>query len=526
MKGINKISGMVAIIKKVNMRICRFIVGICMCLLLGSAMANGSPLPKSVTMSKARLLDKIKGGWAGQTIGVSFGSYTEFRYQGTFIQDYQAIPWDKGYVQELMDSWPDLYDDIYMDLTFVDVFEKKGLDASVKDFAVAFAKADYNLWHANQAARYNIVHGVENPGHWLNNPHADDIDYQIEADFAGLMTPGMPNSASRISDKIGHIMCYGDGWYGGVYVGAMYSLAFVSDNIQFIVTEALKTIPKESGFYKCIADVIEWHKMYPDDWKRTWFELQKHHSEDIGCPEGVFHPLNIDAKINAAYIVLGLLYGNGDFTRTMEISTRAGQDSDCNPSSAGGILGAMMGYNAIPEYWMKGLKGAEDKVFKYTSLCLNQVYTLSNKHALEMIRRNGGTVGQENVTIIVQKPEAVHLEQCFMDTYPIVKVALPNQDVKTLDFEFEGNGFVLRGETVRRDQALPDAVLKANLYLDGELVEKAAAFPTDFHDRRLDIFWRYQLPEGKHRVRVEVIEDGANALMRSWDYIVYSRKTE
>ncbi len=58
----------------------------------------------------------------------------------------------------------------------------------------------------------------------------------------------MPNSASQISDKVGHLMCYGDGWYGGVYVGAMYSLAFVSDDIQFIVTEALKTIPEESGF--------------------------------------------------------------------------------------------------------------------------------------------------------------------------------------------------------------------------------------------------------------------------------------
>ena len=71
---------------------------------------------------------------------------------------------------------------------------------------------------------------------------------------------------------------------------------------------------------KCIADVIEWYKMYPDDWKRTWFEIQKHHAEEIGCPDGVFHPLDIDAKINAAYIVLGLLYGNGDFTKTMEIS--------------------------------------------------------------------------------------------------------------------------------------------------------------------------------------------------------------
>ena len=47
-------------------------------------------------------------------------------------------------------------------------------------------------------------------GHWLHNPHADDIDYQIEADFAGLMTPGMPNAASEISDKIGHIMNYSE----------------------------------------------------------------------------------------------------------------------------------------------------------------------------------------------------------------------------------------------------------------------------------------------------------------------------
>ena len=76
---------------------------------------------------------------AGQVLsGLASGSYTEFRYQGTFIQDYQTIPWGEGYVQRLMDSWPDLYDDIYMDLTFVDVLEKKGLDASVKDFCCSF----------------------------------------------------------------------------------------------------------------------------------------------------------------------------------------------------------------------------------------------------------------------------------------------------------------------------------------------------------------------------------------------------
>ena len=63
------------------------IFGICICVLLGTVMGNAaSKLPSSVTMSKVQLENKIKGGWAGQTIGVSFGSYTEFRYQGLLFR--------------------------------------------------------------------------------------------------------------------------------------------------------------------------------------------------------------------------------------------------------------------------------------------------------------------------------------------------------------------------------------------------------------------------------------------------------
>ena len=87
------------------------------------------------------------------------------------------------------------------------------------------------LWHANQMARYNLLRGLAPPvsGHWRNNPEADDIDFQIEADFIGLMAPGP--AATRpptYADKVGHIMNSGDGWYGGVFVATMYSLAFVA----------------------------------------------------------------------------------------------------------------------------------------------------------------------------------------------------------------------------------------------------------------------------------------------------------
>ena len=69
-------------------------------------------------ISTSTLLDKIKGGWAGQTIGVTFGGPVEFRYNGTMIQTYHPIPWYKGYVAEMMTHNDGLYDDLYMDLTW------------------------------------------------------------------------------------------------------------------------------------------------------------------------------------------------------------------------------------------------------------------------------------------------------------------------------------------------------------------------------------------------------------------------
>ncbi len=483
-------------------------------------------MPQRITFTKEQLKDKIMGGWAGQTIAVTFGGPYEFRFDGTFIQDYQPLLWYDGYLKKTMTETPGLYDDLYMDLTFVDVFEKYGLDAPVDSFANAFAHAGYMLWHANQAARYNLLNGIKAPqsGHWLNSPHADDIDYQIESDFAGLMSPGMPNTASKISDKIGHIMNYGDGWYGGVYVGAMYTLAFTSNDINYIVNEALKTIPKQSTYYKCISDVIAWHKKYPTDWHQTWFELQKKWSSEIGCPDGVFNAFDIDSKLNSAYVVMGLLYGNGDYSKTLEVATRCGQDADCNPSTVGGILGTMLGYKKIPAYWKMGLKDAESIDFKYTTMSLNKVYDIGFKHALENIRRNGGKVEGDKITILVQAPKTVRLEQSFTGIYPIGKTDL-NQDVSTkeLIFDFTGTGFVLRGEAGKKKEDAKDYTFNVELSIDGKKVE-TASMPTNFTSRRLELFWKYQLPNGKHSVSVKVLNPDSDYVLSSSDYIVYGDK--
>jgi len=499
-----------------------------------ASVTKQTSVPAEKTLTKDVLLDKIKGGWAGQTIGCTYGGPTEFRYAGTMIQEYTPIEWPDGYIKWYMTNTPGLYDDVYMDLTFVEVFERLGLDAPADSFAMAFVTAGYPLWHANQAARYNVLQGIMPPqsGHWLNNPHADDIDYQIEADFAGLMSPGMANTASEISDKIGHIMNYGDGWYGGVYVGAMYSLAFISDDIEFIVTEALKTIPSQSIFYQCMNDVIKWHKQYPDDWRSTWFECEKKWSSDVGCPAGVFVPFNIDAVINCAYIIIGLLYGEGDFFKTIDISTRCGQDSDCNPASSGGILGTMIGYSKIPEKWMKNLREAEDIDFAHTTISLNDTYKMGMSQALKVIERNGGKVSGNNVTIKCQQPVAVRYEKAFDGHFPVKQVRI-NKDINDVgEFSFDGIGVVFSGGVRAamgggnrggRDNSLNDYVAKVEAYIDGKLTETINLPAASLH-RRHDIFWKYQLPKGNHKVTFKWLNPNESVSVNFSNALIYDDK--
>ena len=471
--------------------------------------------------------DKIKGAWVAQTVGVTFGLPVEFKFNSTMIQDYQKLNWDKNSLEVEYRERPGTYDDIYMDLSFMKVIEEQGIDAPAQSFALSFANADYRLWFANQSARYNILNGLKPPesGHWTNNPCADDIDFQIEADFAGLMNPGMVNSAVDICDKVGHIMNYGDGYYGGVFVASLYALALVSNDvneIESIVKSAIKVIPPESNFSKCINDVIKWHNEHPNDWKASWHKVNAKWSADIGSPLGVFEPFNIDAKINAAWVVMGLLYGNGDFTRTFEIATRCGDDADCNPATAGGVLASIVGFKKIPDFWKQGLDKVENLPFMGTDYSLIDAYGLSERHALDMVVKNGGNVTESDITIKMQQPKTVPLEVSFEGHYPKEKL-IPLKTKDEISFEFEGIGFALAGPANVRNPGGKNHVFETEMYIDGVLIEKIN-LPTERNKRRFTPFWKYQLPNGKHSVLIKILNPVDFVNVQVKHVIVYDDK--
>ncbi len=488
--------------------------------------ACSAPRTSETILTKDALMDKIMGGWAGQTIGVVYGAPTEFKHQGTLIPDNQPISWGEGYVKHWWDRKPGLFDDVYNDLTFAEAFEQLGLDCSSKDLAMRFAYAPYHLAHANQAGRYNVRQGIMPPesGNWLNNPHADDLDFQIEADFVGLMAPGMVQQALEIADKVGHIMNSGDGFYGGAFVSGLYSAAFIENDPAKVVDMALEGIPAESTFWQCIDDVRKLHKKYPRDWKACWFEILKKWGSDTGCPKGVFLSFDIDAKINSAYVAMGMLYGEGDFGKSMEIATRCGQDSDCNPATVGGVLGVMLGKSGIPAFWREPLDEIWDLDFEGTDVSLAKGSVYSFNQALQLIEKNGGKVDGDSVTIPAAPVKVLPLEQNFTNTYPIFRDQKDAWMENEYEFDFSGNGFCIWGNLVCLrgiSKSYADRVSKKHVgsevfalaeeadpyvaeievWIDGEL-DQLSILPMKGTSRKLEPAWKYLLPEGRHKVKM------------------------
>lgn len=482
--------------------------------------------PQSKTITVNELRDKIAGAWAGKMIGVTYGAPTEFRALGKTYE--KPLKWKPTMVKGALRQ-----DDLYVQISFVMAMDEYGIDAPAEKLAESFANAGYRLWHANVQGRKNFWDGIMPPesGSPQYNLHADDIDFQIEADYIGIMCPGMPQTANKMADKVGHIMNYGDGVYGGMFVAALYANAYIENDINKIdkiVDLALAAIPPESDYAKCIKHTIELRKEHPTDWRAAWAELEERWGNVDIC--GALHPFNIDAKLNGAYIVMGLLYGNGAYDKTLEVALRCGQDSDCNPSNAAGVLGIILGYSGTPEKWKSGIEAIADSQFIFTNYSFNSLVDNTLEYAKKLIQQNGGVVSEEEVTIKVQEPVAPPLEVSFQNTIPdyrsnvfdspgwtwkgnwktlrskqwrsdeIVPIArYASEKAAEATFTFTGTGVVLTGQWAKDGG-------KADVFVDGKMHRNVDTYYwwADEGKRSMFLWHALNLDPGEHTVRLVV----------------------
>ena len=447
----------------------------CLVLSIATAVVAQTSPPPSVPLKPLAwdtYLDKVQGAWMGKMIGVTFGQPWEFQYQNTpigfDITDWPLSPTRMKAYRARAENKPDQEDwnpitreadnqkivilhkfivdsekehpsfgapdndDIYINLLFLYCLRKYGIDVDPVTVAHEWDAKIRQVWHANDQGLQNIRKGILPPdsGNPRYNLHADDIDFQIESDIFGMISPGMPQVSNRYGQRMGHIMNYGDGVYGGMFIAAMYTQAFFANNIREVVEKGLKAIPGQSLYAQLIRDVIRWHDENPTDWLKTWHLVQEKWGETDHCPDGYKQPFNIDAKLNGGYVVMGLLYGNGDWYKTMNYATRSGQDADCNPANAAGILGTLLGAHAIPAeyrdplhntYWNKTLAGLPDSF---------EIDVLSEDTAqigLKILLANGGEVKTEKGKLVLEVPyqepvAPATLEQVeWKDDQPVLK---------------------------------------------------------------------------------------------------------
>jgi hypothetical protein len=309
-----------------------------------------------------------------------------------------------------------------------------------------------------------------------------------------------------------------------MFMSGMYAAAFFETDVLATVQSGLATIPPKSGYAAAVSDAVAAWRKYPADWREAWREIESRWDKDDPCPDGALKPFNIDARLNGAYVALGLLYGAGDFARTLDITTRMGQDSDCNPASAGGVLGVMLGYERIPSAFKEGIPKLAAAKFDFTDYSFNDITRSTMTRALKVIERAGGRVG-DVIEVPMQAAAPPRLEQWDMGI-PTARVEAGNsawtfkgdwQTAAAWDgagvvarktstgagreatFTFEGTGIALVGR-YSQDGG------RADVYVDGERAGTIDAYiPERTFDN--DLWHASGLRPGRHSLRIATRDD-------------------
>ena len=309
--------------------------------------------------------DRLRGAWLGRCAGCCLGKPVELwaraeirsLLDGAGIEDLREYlpyldpsPAGRAYHRSAMsatrghiDGMPRDDDIDYMILA-LNVLEAHGPDVSTSDFGLAWLDSlpINKVFTAERAAYLNMMKGVpiRDVPHF-ENPYREWIGAQIRADVLGYVLPGRPESAAELAFRDASISHVKNGIYGEMWAAATIAAAFGVDDPITAIRIGLNQIPAESRLYVALTQTLEWCQELD-----AWTDV----AQRIDDAFYKYHPVH--TINNACYVVLSLAHGNGDFARTVGIAVECGADTDCNGATAGSILGATLGADAIPEAWV------------------------------------------------------------------------------------------------------------------------------------------------------------------------------
>ncbi len=300
---------------------------------------------------------RVYAGWLGKCIGVRFGAPLE---NWTYEEIRDNLGELDGYLREDAGRIFKPDDDTSLPMILIRAFEDYGVSPSLSADQIAQTWLNYigdqhgTLWwggygvSSEHTAYLNLAGGIPAPrsGSIAQNGAAlaEQIGGQIFSDIWGLVAPNNPALAADFAERASSVSHDGNGIYGGRFIAALVSAAFTEADPRRLLEIGLEHIPSNSEYARVITAMMDFHGRAPHDWRQAFLYLKANFGYDRY--PGVVHIIP-----NAGVIALALLYGGGDFSRSLQIANMAGWDTDCNVGNVGAILGVAVGLEGIEARW-------------------------------------------------------------------------------------------------------------------------------------------------------------------------------
>ncbi len=284
-------------------------------------------------LNREMYLDKVRACWTGKNIGGTMGAPFERK---TDILDITGYTTPKGA--------PLPNDDLDLQLIWLTAVEDFGI-RNTTPHVLGNYWLDYvtGLWNEYGVGMANMKMGLLPPysGEYKNDFWKHSNGAWIRTEIWACLFPGFPELAAQYAYHdacVDHGM--GEGTYAAMFVAALESAAFFEKDIRKLLEVGLSFIPSDCRMAQAVNLVCDMYDR-KENWTDTRNALVKL-CEDLGW---------FMAPANVGFVILGLLYGEGDYKKSMLYAINCGDDTDCTGATIGSVMGIMGGMDCVPEDW-------------------------------------------------------------------------------------------------------------------------------------------------------------------------------
>ncbi len=337
-----------------------------------SIIADAADVPDLQPLSDAAYAERIKGAWYGRIGGVVLGKPFEMRVDRLFIKAYlesvDAYPlndWAPYHSPKLDKTlrckpstlgniqYAEADDDIHYTILGLMLIEERGFDFSKLDVAKHHLRnIPYHwLFSCTRQSYYHMVNLADDrPAEeqidefpTKLNPWREGINTAIRADFWGYIAPADPRRAARIAYREVTLNAVKNGIYSSMFVaGALSAALSANPTVDTILAGGLSVIPKRSRLARIAREVRGWYEEDGD-----WTPVCDRIYEKYG------HLPFLNALHNMAFVILALIHGELDYSKTITTAVMCGMDTDCTSGTAASIVGAAVGYEGLDQRWIE-----------------------------------------------------------------------------------------------------------------------------------------------------------------------------